>query len=65
MKVAGKVLSEPKLNRAAIKAADTAVAELPRAFIYNSFPASGKHREVPDAPEQTFRDWYLTNRKAK
>src|SRR6266436_3721286 len=65
MKVAGKVLAEPKLYRAAIKAADTAVARLPRAFIYNPFNAWGKQREVPDAPEQTFRDWYLKNRKAK
>jgi L-lactate dehydrogenase complex protein LldF len=65
MKVAGKVLSEPKLYRAAIKAADTAVAKLPRAFIYNPFNAWGKQREVPEAPEQTFRDWYLKNRKAK
>ena len=44
---------------------DTAVAELPRAFIYNPFNAWGKQREVPDAPEQTFRDWYLKNRSAK
>jgi L-lactate dehydrogenase complex protein LldF len=65
MKVAGKVLAEPKLYRMAIKAADTAVAKLPRAFIYNPFNAWGKQREVPDAPEQTFRDWYLKNRKAK
>jgi L-lactate dehydrogenase complex protein LldF len=65
MKVAGKVLAEPKLYRVAIKAADTAVAKLPRAFIYNPFNAWGKQREVPDAPEQTFRDWYLKNRKAK
>jgi L-lactate dehydrogenase complex protein LldF len=65
MKVAGKVLAEPKLYRVAIKAADTAVAKLPRAFIYNPFNAWGKQREVPDAPEQTFRDCYLKNRKAK
>jgi L-lactate dehydrogenase complex protein LldF len=65
MKVAGKVLSEPKLYRAAIKAADTAVSTLPRAFIYNPFNAWGKQREVPEAPEYTFRDWYLKKRKSK
>ena len=65
MKVAGKVLSEPKLYRAAIKAANGAVGTLPRAFLYNPFNAWGKQREVPDAPEQTFRDWYLKKRKAK
>ena len=53
MKVAGKVLAEPKLYRVAIKAADTAVAKLPRAFIYNPFNAWGKQREVPDAPEHS------------
>jgi L-lactate dehydrogenase complex protein LldF len=65
IKLVGKVLSEPKLYRAAIKAADTAVAMLPRAFIYNPFNAWGTQREVPEAPEQTFRDWYLKNRKRK
>ena len=65
MKVAGKVLSEPKLYRAAIKAANVAVGTLPRAFIYNPFNAWGKQREVPEAPKQTFRDWYLKKRKAK
>jgi L-lactate dehydrogenase complex protein LldF len=65
MKVAGKVLSEPKLYRAAIKAANVAVGTLPRAFIYNPFNAWGKQREVPEAPKQTFRDWYLKKRKTK
>ncbi|TCG03342.1 4Fe-4S ferredoxin [Paraburkholderia steynii] len=64
MKVAGKVLSEPKLYRAAIKTANGAVSTLPRAFLYNPFNAWGKQREVPDAPEQTFRDWYLKKREA-
>ena len=59
MHVAGEVLSHPKLYRIAIKAADTAVAKLPRALIYNPFNAWGKQREVPEAPEETFRDWYL------
>ena len=27
--------------------------------------AWGKQREVPEAPKQTFRDWYLKKRKAK
>jgi L-lactate dehydrogenase complex protein LldF len=65
MKLAGRVLSDPKLYRAAIHATNAAVGTLPRAFIYNPFNAWGKHREVPKAPEQTFRDWYLKNRKEK
>ena len=64
MKVAGKVLSRPALYRAAIKTAGTAVSVLPRAVLYNPLNVWGKHREVPDAPKQTFRDWYL-KRKVK
>jgi L-lactate dehydrogenase complex protein LldF len=63
MKAAGKVLSSPKLFRAAIKTADTAVAILPRAVLYNPLNVWGKQREVPEAPEQTFRDWYLMRSK--
>ena len=62
--VAGKVLSRPALYRAAIKTAGTAVSVLPRAVLYNPLNVWGKHREVPDAPKQTFRDWYL-KRKVK
>ena len=63
MKVAGRVLSSPKLFRAAIKTTDTAVAILPRAVLYNPLNVWGKQREVPEAPEQTFRDWYLKRSK--
>jgi L-lactate dehydrogenase complex protein LldF len=65
MHAAGKVLANPKLYRIAIEGADLAVKELPRALIYNPFNAWGKQREVPEAPDMTFRQWYLKNRKAK
>ncbi|CAB3809354.1 Lactate utilization protein B [Paraburkholderia ultramafica] len=65
MHAAGKVLANPKLYRIAIEGADLAVKELPRALLYNPFNAWGKQREVPDAPEMTFRQWYLKNRKAR
>ena len=57
------VLSSPVLFRAAIKTADTAVSVLPRAVLYNPLNVWGKHREVPEAPEQTFRDWFLKRSK--
>ncbi|CAM2160008.1 MULTISPECIES: lactate utilization protein B [Paraburkholderia] len=63
MKVAGQVLSHPTLYRAAIKGAGKAVATLPRAVLYNPLNAWGKQRELPDAPKQTFRDWYLKHNK--
>jgi L-lactate dehydrogenase complex protein LldF len=65
MHAAGKVLANPKLYRIAIEGAEMAVKDLPRALIYNPFNAWGKQREVPDAPEYTFRQWYLKNRQAK
>jgi L-lactate dehydrogenase complex protein LldF len=65
MHAAGEVLANPKLYRIAIEGAEMAVKDLPRALIYNPFNAWGKQREVPDAPEYTFRQWYLKNRQAK
>jgi len=54
MKAAGVLLSQPADYRAAIAAADTALAHLPRFVIYNGLNAWGKHREVPHPPKQTF-----------
>ena len=62
MKVAGELLSRPAAYRAAIAAADTALAHLPRFVIYNGLNAWGKHREVPHPPKQTFHSWYQANR---
>jgi len=65
MKAAGALLSQPAAYRAAIAAADTALAYLPRFVIYNGLNAWGKHREVPHPPKQTFHSWYQANRGAK
>ena len=62
MKAAGELLSHPAAYRAAIAAADIALAHLPRFVIYNGLNAWGKHREVPHPPEQTFHSWYHANR---
>ena len=63
MKLAGKILSSPTLYRAAVQVADTAVAKLPRAVLYNPLNVWGKERELPDGPKQTFRDWFLERKK--
>ncbi len=65
MRVAGKILSSPKLYRAAVEAAAAGIEHLPRALVYNPFNAWGRQREVPAAPHSTFRQWYLKNRGAK
>ena len=62
MKAAGQVFGNPRLYRAAISAAEMAIEGLPRFALYNWFNKWGRQREVPDAPEQTFRDWYIENR---
>jgi L-lactate dehydrogenase complex protein LldF len=62
MRMAGKVLSRPKLYRLAVKAAQAGLDYLPRSMIYNPLNAWGRQREVPSAPKQSFREWYLENR---
>jgi L-lactate dehydrogenase complex protein LldF len=62
MRMAGRVLSSPKLYRLAVKAAQAGLDYLPRSMIYNPFNAWGKQRELPKAPKGSFRDWYVKNR---
>jgi L-lactate dehydrogenase complex protein LldF len=62
MRIAGKVLADPRLYRAAISAAGLAIEHLPRFAIYNWFNPWGRQREIPDTPGQTFRSWYVQNR---
>jgi len=65
MKAAGELLSRPAAYRAAIAAADMALAHLPRWVVYNGLNAWGRHREVPHPPKQTFHSWYQANRGEK
>jgi L-lactate dehydrogenase complex protein LldF len=65
MKAAGELLSRPAAYRAAIAAADVALAHLPRFVIYNGLNAWGTGREVPHPPKQTFHSWYQANRGPK
>ncbi|GAV33549.1 lactate utilization protein B [Roseomonas sp. TAS13] len=62
MAAAGHVLSRPRLFRAAIGAADSALRHLPRFALYNPLNRWGAGREVPAAPRETFHDWYARNR---
>ena len=59
---AGKVLASPKLYRAAVEGVTAASEYLPRFMLYSRFNAWGRQRDVPVAPQQTFRQWYLKNR---
>jgi L-lactate dehydrogenase complex protein LldF len=62
MKLGGKLLASPRLFRAAVEAAGTGVEHLPRVMLYNRLNAWGKQREVPAAPGETFRQWWLKHR---
>ena len=62
MRVAGKILSSPRMYRAAVEAAAAGIEKLPRFLVYNPFNAWGRQREVPASPPSTFRQWYLKNR---
>jgi L-lactate dehydrogenase complex protein LldF len=62
MKMAGKLLASPRLFRAAVEAAGAGVEYLPRVMLYNRLNTWGKQREVPQAPAQTFRQWWLAQR---
>ena len=63
MRVAGKVFGRPRLYRMAGAAMRWSLRRLPRSLIYNRFNGWGRARELPPAPKQSFRDWYLENRK--
>lgn len=65
MKAAGFVLSRPTLYTFSGKVGRAVLKVLPRFMIYNSFNAWGKSRELPDAPGESFRSWYIKNRSGK
>jgi L-lactate dehydrogenase complex protein LldF len=62
MRIAGRILGSPRLYRAAVQAAAAGLDHLPRFMVYNPFNAWGRQRELPEAPRQTFRQWYLQHR---
>ena len=65
MKTAGLLLSSPKLYRAALPVADSALRHLPRFVVYNRLNTWGRGREVPPVPSQTFHQWYREHRGTK
>jgi L-lactate dehydrogenase complex protein LldF len=62
MRVADKVLSNPRLYQIATTVVSTALDALPHFAIYNRLNAWGKHRDVPKAAPETFHDWYKNHR---
>jgi L-lactate dehydrogenase complex protein LldF len=63
MSALGTTLAHPALFHAAESVGEAALAHLPRLLLYNPLNPWGKHREMPAVPRQTFRQWYLENRR--
>ncbi len=62
MKMASAVFRHPGVYRALGSVARWSLRWLPRFLVYNPLNAWGKNRELPEVPDQSFRDTYR-NRK--
>lgn len=65
MHMAGRLMGQPKLYRAAMAGGGAALNTLPRAALYNWLNPWGRHRELPHPAPQTFHSWYRRNRPRK
>jgi L-lactate dehydrogenase complex protein LldF len=63
MSALGETLSHPSLYHSAEDVGEWALEHLPRFLLYNPLNPWGKQRELPAVPKQTFRRWYLENRR--
>jgi L-lactate dehydrogenase complex protein LldF len=63
MSALGETLAHPALFHTGENVGDWALEHLPRFLLYNLLNPWGKHRELPAAPKQTFRQWYIENRR--
>lgn len=63
MKTMGYLFSHPGLYRWAGKVGRSLMRILPRYILYSSLNIWGKQRELPKAPKNSFRDWWIKNKK--
>lgn len=63
MRTAGAIFARPYWYRATGKIARHALHVLPGWAVNNPLNEWGKDRELPEAPRESFREWYLKNRK--
>ena len=62
LKVAGVVLSKPKLYGITGKSARFALKYLPKFMIYNKLNAWGKARDLPEVKNESFDEWFKKNK---
>lgn len=65
MKLAGKVLADPKRYRAFSEGSNRAIDKLPRALLYNPFNAWGKQRELPPRPSRPSTNGMRRNARSR
>jgi L-lactate dehydrogenase complex protein LldF len=65
MNMAGFVLAENNLYNMAGRLARQAIRYLPHGLLYLPVNAWGKGRELPAPPKQSFKEWYIKNKKGK
>jgi len=63
MSALGATLAHPSVFHATEEIGEPALKHFPRFLLYNRLNPWGKHREMPAVPKQTFREWYLENRR--
>ncbi|MEX2594882.1 MAG: lactate utilization protein B [Anditalea sp.] len=63
MKLTGATLSKPRLYDFFGSMARKALKVVPDSLVYSSLNVWGKHRDLPEVPKQSFKEWYKKNRK--
>src|SRR5690606_22841269 len=61
LKITGKVFEIPYIFNNLEKIARSSMRNLPRFILYNGLNAWGKHRELPEAPRESVKQWYKNN----
>ncbi|WP_232834820.1 lactate utilization protein B [Pleomorphovibrio marinus] len=64
MKLGGKVMGSPSWYDFLGKTARSALKLTPKKLVYSRVNTWGKNRDLPDSPKESFKDWYLKNRKS-
>lgn len=62
LKITTKVFENPAIFNSLGKISRGSLRVLPRFSIYNGFNTWGKQRELPEAPKESFKEWYKKNR---
>lgn len=63
MKVTGHLFGRPSMYRMAGRWMRRALKGLPESVIYSRLNPWGRARDLPAPPRESFREWYLKNRK--